>query len=58
MAAERLDMTEVEAVEYFAEQLDTPFTFKDIQAYRRSLVIVQEYNQFWQYAREQLRKPT
>ena len=32
MAAERLEMTEVEAVEYFAEQLYTTFSFKDMQA--------------------------
>lgn len=58
MAAERLEMTEVEAVEYFAEQLDTPFSFKDMQAYRKSLDFVQKHKQFWQYASENLRKPT
>jgi hypothetical protein len=58
MAAERLEMTEVEAVRYLAEQLDQPIKFDSIRAYRQSLDFSDRHQKFWAYARDQMRQPT
>ena len=57
MAAERLEMTEVETVRYLAEQLDRPLDFKSLENYRNSLDLNQRYLKFWDYSREKMRQP-
>jgi hypothetical protein len=58
MAAERLEMTEIETVRYLAEQLNRPLDFRAIENYRSSLDLNRRYRQLWDHARERMRQPT
>ena len=57
MAAERLEMTEVEAVLYLAEQLEHDVETNAITAYQTSLDYTKKYRKFWEYSRNQMRQP-
>lgn len=58
MAAERLEMTELETVRYLAEQLGYSPDCKSLQSYQKSLDLSQRYRKFWAHAHARMRQPS
>lgn len=58
MAAERLEMSEIEAIHYLGERLERNIPHKSIQAYCRSQSYLKRYADFWEQVQYSLRNPT
>lgn len=58
MAAEHLEMTEVEAIHYLADQLEQDIPHSAIQTYCRTQDSIRRYQKFWEQVKEQIRNPT
>jgi len=58
MAADRLDMTQVEVVQYLSERLNHHLTSWDVDLYSQFLHYAKQYMAFWERARENMQQPT
>ena len=58
MAAERLEMSEIEAIGYLADYLNQPVSETSLLKYQKTLDLLENHRRFWEHARKCLQKPT
>lgn len=58
MAAERLDLSELEAIEYLSQKLENKIDEASVNDYVKSVSIRESYKKFWDFARKRMFNPT
>ena len=58
MAADRLGMTEIEAMTYLSEQMQAPLGAEELSTYRAAKASAARYLRVWEYARVNVLKPS
>lgn len=58
MAAERLEMSEVEAMQYLAEKLNTRIDYEDLKQFQKSKAHAAKYTKLWDFASKNMLQPS